>query len=325
MKTNLDWNKFKLFYYIAKAGSFKATAENLNMSQSSLSRTIQDLEYQLGSKLFERVYRGIALTKQGQYLLEAVEKSFEELTKAETLIKEEEDEIKGVLKVCLPHTLPPGWFISHIKDFLSDNPQLQLYISTDEGRENIKLIKFDASLSFDFETPLESVCDLIHVFHLKIFASQEYINKHGMPKGEKDLYSHKLITCCLDTPPPFPQINWLVKLGVSEGVKRTPYMCINLLSEMIQACEEGYGIISLPLEYIEKRNSPLIEILPKTEKPRIPLYIAYPQYLKDTQKIKALVNYLKNKLTLQNNSYRLNEMTITQKSLSHKMDFKRKN
>ena len=78
MKTNIDWDKYKTFYYVAKAGSFTAAGEILNLSQSALSRSIQTLEYQVGMKLLERIPRGVILTKQGEGLFKAAEKALEE-------------------------------------------------------------------------------------------------------------------------------------------------------------------------------------------------------------------------------------------------------
>jgi DNA-binding transcriptional LysR family regulator len=101
MKTNIDWDKYKTFYYVAKAGSFTAAGEILNLSQSALSRSIQNLEYQVGMKLLERIPRGVILTKQGEGLFKAAEKALEVFTHAEMLMLEQEEEQHPLLlQVC---------------------------------------------------------------------------------------------------------------------------------------------------------------------------------------------------------------------------------
>jgi DNA-binding transcriptional LysR family regulator len=97
MKVNTDWDKFKLFYYVAKAGSFTAAATVLNITQPAISRSIQLLEHQLKIKLFERLPRGLVLTKQGESLLQATERAFEAFSRAEILMLEETDEPQGSL------------------------------------------------------------------------------------------------------------------------------------------------------------------------------------------------------------------------------------
>ena len=61
----MQWDRLKTFYYVAKFESFTKTGQNLNISQSAISRQIIDLEYQVGHKLFKRLSRGLALTSQG--------------------------------------------------------------------------------------------------------------------------------------------------------------------------------------------------------------------------------------------------------------------
>ena len=65
MRINLDLDKLKTFYYVAKAKKFTTASEILNISQPALSRSIQLLEDRLGIKLFYRHARGLTLTAQG--------------------------------------------------------------------------------------------------------------------------------------------------------------------------------------------------------------------------------------------------------------------
>lgn len=62
-KLNTHWDKLRIFYEVAKVGSFNAAAEILNISQPALSRTINLLEDHLRVRLFERLPRGVVLTR----------------------------------------------------------------------------------------------------------------------------------------------------------------------------------------------------------------------------------------------------------------------
>ena len=63
----------RTFESAARLGSFSAAAEELHTTQSAVSRTVADLEGQLGSQLFDRVHRGVRLTQNGRLYREAVE------------------------------------------------------------------------------------------------------------------------------------------------------------------------------------------------------------------------------------------------------------
>jgi LysR family transcriptional regulator, nitrogen assimilation regulatory protein len=66
----MDIRQIRYFTEVALTRSFKGAAARLNISQSSLSRRVADLEHGLGTSLFERHSRGVVLTRPGQLFLE---------------------------------------------------------------------------------------------------------------------------------------------------------------------------------------------------------------------------------------------------------------
>ena len=62
----------RVFESAARLGGFSAAAEELHTTQSAVSRTVAELERLLGTALFERVHRGVRLTRAGELYLEAV-------------------------------------------------------------------------------------------------------------------------------------------------------------------------------------------------------------------------------------------------------------
>ena len=64
----MEIRQLRCFVICVEAGSFTAAAELLYTTQSSVSKTIQAMEYQLQAELFERTGRGIRLTERGQEL-----------------------------------------------------------------------------------------------------------------------------------------------------------------------------------------------------------------------------------------------------------------
>lgn len=76
-------NQLQYFYQAAKTQHFNHAADNLSISQPSLSRAIASLENELGVILFERMGRNVSLTKAGQIFLEQAEKILEDISIAE--------------------------------------------------------------------------------------------------------------------------------------------------------------------------------------------------------------------------------------------------
>ena len=71
-------NQLHYFQTIARLENYRAAAEELYISQPSLSRSIDSLEKELGVQLFERTGRGITLTKSGRLFLEYVDRILED-------------------------------------------------------------------------------------------------------------------------------------------------------------------------------------------------------------------------------------------------------
>jgi len=71
-RLRLDFNHLRYFIQVAEAGSLRQAADKLNVSQPPLGRKISNLEYELGTKLFERRANGVELTEAGrEFLLHA--------------------------------------------------------------------------------------------------------------------------------------------------------------------------------------------------------------------------------------------------------------
>ena len=69
--TRVDWDKIRIFYTVAEAGSFTRAGDDLGLSQSAVSRQISALERELKAPLFHRHARGLILTEQGDLLFRA--------------------------------------------------------------------------------------------------------------------------------------------------------------------------------------------------------------------------------------------------------------
>ena len=91
----MDWDKLKIFYAVAEAGSFTSATVILNISQSAISRQIQSLEEDLKVKLFERHARGLTLTQNGEYLFKTAHEVISKLKDVESTFRDEKDKLKN--------------------------------------------------------------------------------------------------------------------------------------------------------------------------------------------------------------------------------------
>ena len=101
--------QFEVFLAVARAGSFRAAAEVLHLSQPALSQHVAELERELGARLFDRLGRRIALTEAGRILEEHAQRVFATLASARETVAELEGLKRGSLLIGASTT--PGIYV----------------------------------------------------------------------------------------------------------------------------------------------------------------------------------------------------------------------
>ena len=108
MNRRLDSHALAQFLAVAQALSFRQAAQSLHISQPPLSRAIRELEERLGTRLFERSTRAVALTHSGEILLPFAQRVGRLLDQAEAALTR--DGRASVLRLGLTSAAEPHWF-----------------------------------------------------------------------------------------------------------------------------------------------------------------------------------------------------------------------
>ncbi len=288
----LDWDKLRVFYYVAKAKSFNRAGHDLNISQSALSRSVQQLEHLLKVQLFNRIPRGLILTKEGEILFEKVKEMAASLEDAKNAIQEESLEACGSLKVATTVALASLWFVEIVPGFLERYPNIELDIIGHDERLDVKAREADVSIRPFIEGQQDLIQDYLFSCFLQLYASPEYLKRNGFPRTANELDHHRIITFGESTIRPYSDIDWPLRIGAKQNQMRKPYISINSSKGASRLAELGMGIVALSKEFpgIEKLN--LVNILPEVKGPVIDLYHVYPLALKNSMRVQALGRYL---------------------------------
>ncbi len=137
----MDFHQLKVFYSAVSTGSFTQASQTLNLSQSTISQHIKQLENELGCHLFRRVGRGVHLTDAGHLLRDHCEKIFQDVKNAEMAIKELNGQQRGRIRfgsgaTTLIYQLPPV-----IEAFKAQFPNIELVIFSDTTEAILREIK----------------------------------------------------------------------------------------------------------------------------------------------------------------------------------------
>jgi DNA-binding transcriptional LysR family regulator len=289
----LDWNYLKTFYYVARAESFTKATNYLHVAQSSLSRTIQNLEARLGEKLFIRTSKKLILTRAGELVFEAVSHTFGQIEFIRNKIEDDKEEPRGEIRLRAGSGFITFYLLKYIPAFLKRYPDIRLSISSGKVIPELDLLEMDVVI----RPPLPNRKDLVQIplliNHVKLYASREYLEEFGTPQQSEDLDHHRLIA--FGDPPGsngFHGMNWHLTLGTKPGYECKAFIEVDLPENRLQLAASGLGIATISAEHPDLEKYNLVEVLGHLKGSTVQCYYIYSEKLQSSKRVKLLGEYL---------------------------------
>lgn len=287
----MDWNRVKIFHVAAEAGSFTKAGEELEMSQSAVSRQVSALEEELKVSLFHRHARGLMLTEQGETLYKTACDVFNRLRATETFLADSAEKPFGNLKVTTTVGFGSAWLTPRLNGFITLYPDIQLQILLSDQELDISMREADVAIWLREPTQQDLIRRPMFTVHFHVYASTAYLKRFGVPKSLDDLENHRVMTFGGIAPSPIQKLNWLETAGMKPNEKRTPVVTINNLYSLRQAVKRGVGIAVLP-DYLAKDDDELVKILREADVPQLHTYFVYPEELRNSKRVTVFRDFL---------------------------------
>src|ERR1700675_3944908 len=170
----------RLFARVARKGSFSAAGRELDIPQSTASRTIATLEREMGVPLFVRTTRAVTLTDAGLDFLTRIESVLAELDEAEHAARGT-GERRGILRIGLATNFVVGGGIPRLSDFMSRDPALRIELLMGDQREDLVAEGVDVALRFGPLPDSTATVRRILSWPRVLAASRAYLDKSGDP------------------------------------------------------------------------------------------------------------------------------------------------
>jgi DNA-binding transcriptional LysR family regulator len=168
MKTKLDY--YRVFYETARFESFSLAAKHLYISQSAISQCINQLENDLGTKLFIRSRRGITLTREGTLLFQKVESAMQNILQGETLLAQLKHLNSGSLIIAAGDTITSHYLLPFLEQFHTKYPNIRIEMVSSyssnmlsqvkEGRAELAFVNLPTSDDQLIITPCLTIHDI---------------------------------------------------------------------------------------------------------------------------------------------------------------------
>ena len=126
---NVTYDYYKIFYYVAKYHSFTKAASVLMNSQPNITRSMNNLEHELGCRLLLRSNRGVKLTPEGEKLFRHVALAVEQIQAGEEELRMEQSLKSGQVSIGASKTALHGLLLHKLGEFHREYPGVRIRIS----------------------------------------------------------------------------------------------------------------------------------------------------------------------------------------------------
>ena len=241
---DIDLELYKIFYYVAKNHNITKTANELHVTQPSISKAIKNLEGQLGCTLFIRNKYGVDLTEEGKIFFDKIKSAFDSL---ENMLNLDE----GVINIGASNTITKKYLLSYLEDFHEEFPNIKINIATNTTKVNfnnmrngivdILILNLPYPIPNDFEViPL---CDLHDIF----VANKEFNFLKDKELSIKDSNNYPLVLLSKGSNTRYFLDDFTSSLGINLEAFSEP----TSFSLVVEFAKLGLGIGYVTREYLD--------------------------------------------------------------------------
>ena len=137
----VDWEYYKIFYYVAKYQNFTKAARVLGSNQPNITHAMNRLESQLNCVLFIRSNRGVTLTPEGELLYSRIASAAVQIQDAEEELSASATLEHGAISISATETALNIYLSEKLRDFHTEYPGIRLRISNHSTPQAIQAVK----------------------------------------------------------------------------------------------------------------------------------------------------------------------------------------
>jgi DNA-binding transcriptional LysR family regulator len=290
----MDWDKVRIFFAAAEAGSFTHAGTSLGLSQSAVSRQVSALEAELRVPLFHRHARGLILTEQGELLFRTAREVLQKLEQTRGKLTDSREKPNGELKITANIGLGTHWLTPRLGEFIEQYPEIQLQMLLTDDELDLAMREADVALRLRQPVQGDLIQRKLFTVHFHAYASPDYIKRMGQPKTVDELAEHRLLKFGGTLPPHLLDLNWHLTVGRGPRETREAAFVVNNLTALVRACQRGIGIAILP-DYLIETDSGLTQLLASEAMPELDCYLVYAEEMKGVARVQVFRDFLVNK------------------------------
>ncbi|NGM50726.1 LysR family transcriptional regulator [Caulobacter sp. 602-2] len=280
-----------VFVRVTETRSFTGAASRLGVSPSAVGKAIARLEAQLGTRLFHRSTRSVALTAEGGLLLDRCRRIFAEIDALTGELSASREAPRGRLRVSFP--LVGMLLMPTLSAFMRAYPQIELDLDFTDRIVDVIEEGFDAVVRTGEVSDSRLMTRSLGAFEHRVVGSPAYFERHGTPRSPEDLAGH---ACLQHRYPSTGKLErWpLYRDDVFVGDGLPTAVTASTLEPLIYLAEQGQGVTCVPLFSVRAQlaSGALVCVLEPFLKSTGMFRVVWPSNRLLTPKVRALVDFL---------------------------------
>lgn len=254
----MHWDNLRHFLAVARSGSLSGAGRCLGVNPATVSRRIQQLEQELGTKLFLREPSGYVRTSAGEHLMARAEALEQDVLGCQETVSGETT-VAGQVVVTATEALANVFVLRHLPALRAAYPALRVELRRTERTLNLSLREADIAMRLARSHQLDLRSRRIARLDFGLYASPAWIEQFGSPRESGDLKNCDVIDWA-DERPDYPAIRWFTQ---ATDIGRVIFRA-NSPSDRLTAARAGMGVALGPC-LMGDADAGLVRLLPELE------------------------------------------------------------
>lgn len=259
---DINFELYKVFYYVATTLSFSEASKRLYISQSAVSQSIKLLEKRLNQSLFVRSTKRVSLTPEGEVLLQHIQPAVNLIMRGESQLLEVNSLEGGQLRIGASDTLCRYFLVPYLNRFHHLYPHVHLKVTNRSSQACCELLAHGQVELIITNYPNPPLFGLSTLTTLKPFRDVFLANRNFFPCPETPLSLAELSTyplLMLDRKSVSGQS--LVHLFRQNQLELMPEIELNSNDLLVDLARIGLGVAYIP-EYCVPADDPDLYCIP---------------------------------------------------------------
>jgi LysR family transcriptional regulator, glycine cleavage system transcriptional activator len=240
-------NGLRAFEAAARHLSFTNAASELNVTQTAISHQIRRLEEELGTKLFVRQNRALALTPEAREYLPGIRAAFNDLRLAtDRLLRRDDDH---ALTISTLASLAAKWLLPRLSAFQEAHPGIDVRITTSTGLVDFRSGDVDAAIRYGRGNWAGLRADWLMADEMFPVCSPALLQSDKPLRCPEDLANFTLLHSSGGYDDDWRL--WLTAAGLPANISKQPGLTFDLILMTVQAAIDGIGVAMGRTSYVQ--------------------------------------------------------------------------